>query len=137
MNKVPRSWSKKNDEVLEFDRTLPELDECHYLIQKMIEQAVRDFISLEKSTVLAEQFDYQTACGFLFDDSYRVQWGEEEKSLQDLLDCINLDIEWMRKKAIEAKEKKLKKIRLKQAQTRKKLNAKNRLSLRTNGVRSQ
>lgn len=113
---MPRLRAKnsvKDEEVGDFYRSLPEVDECRYLIQKIIEQAVRDFIALEKSTSATEHYSYETACGFLFDDNYRVNWGGEEKSFQDLLDFIDLDAAWVRKKTLESREKKLKRISFK------------------------
>ena len=51
---------------------LPELDECRYLILKIIEQAVRDYISLEDSSAPIDQYFYNTAYRFLFDDRYKI-----------------------------------------------------------------
>jgi len=109
-----KNTEKQEDEVLDFYRSLPEVDECRFLIKKVVEQAVRDYSALEHSTSASEQFDYQTAVGFLFDDSYRVNWGGQEMSLQDLLDWVDLEAEWVRKKAKQAKERRIKKALLKQ-----------------------
>ena len=72
------------------------LDECRALISKMIEYAVRDYMSFGKSQIPKEKELHMFAEAFLFDDSYRVDWGGNEKSLQDLLEIIDVEVEWFR-----------------------------------------
>jgi len=95
------------------ESSLPNIDECRYLILKIIEQAVRDYISLDGSDVLAEQALFATAEGFLFDDDYQIHWGDEEKTLCDLLDFLDIDIDWFRERVEIAKERKLKGFKIK------------------------
>lgn len=111
-----KNTAQQEEEILDFHRSIPEIDECRFLIKKVVEQAVRDYSSLEHSTSASEQFDYQTAVGFLFDDNYRVNWGGQEMSLQDLLDWVDLEAEWVRKKAKQAKERRLRKALLKKSE---------------------
>ena len=74
----------------------PNIEECRFYLIKMIEQAVRDFCSLHNAELPAEQVLWQEAKGFIFDDSYRVMWGEQEMSFEDILDILDLDIHWFR-----------------------------------------
>ena len=83
----------------------PSLDECRFLILKIVEQAVRDFLSLEHASSSSEKEYYQTACEFIFNDRYRIDYGGEEKSLQDVLDLIDADIEWFRENVVKLKDK--------------------------------
>lgn len=73
-----------------------ELDECRALICKMIEYAVRDYVSFMHSKLPKEQELFLFAEAFIYDDSYRVDWGGEEKSLQDFLEIIGTEVEWFR-----------------------------------------
>ena len=122
MSKACSKSTKQN--IADFYRSVPEIDECRYLIKKVLEQAVRDFIAFEHSKVASEIYDYQTAACFLFDDSYTISWGDGEMSLQDLLDWVDIEVEWVRKKVFEAKKRKQKRFSLKKTirQRRKKEN---------------
>jgi hypothetical protein len=77
----------------------------------MIDQTIRDYIGLERSITPIEQWHHATATCFLFEDGYRINWGGEEKSLQDLLDILDLDMNWVRERIQKLKEKKQKEIR--------------------------
>ena len=87
------------------DYPQPEIDECKYLILKIIEQAIRDFISLSKSSAPVEHGYYETACEFLFNDDYRIDYGDEEKSLRELLDILDIDLVWFRERIVKLKDK--------------------------------
>jgi len=112
--KCAKNTVKDTNDSVDFCRSLPEIDECRFLIKKVIEQAVRDFAALEEAKSSSEQADYQTAYGFLFDDDYRINWGGEEMSLQDLLDWVDLEADWVRKKAVTAKHRRQQKVLLRQ-----------------------
>ena len=74
------------------------LDECKKIISKMIEQTVRDYVGLEKSPEPVNQRTWLEASCFLFEEEYRVDWGGDEKSLEDFLGILNIDIDWFREK---------------------------------------
>lgn len=88
-------------------QSLPHIDECRHLILKIIEQAVRDFLSLGQSNAPIEQQYYETACQMIFDDDYMVDYGGEEKSLQDLLDIVDLEVDWLREQVVRQKDKRI------------------------------
>jgi len=94
-------------------RSLPELDECRYLILKIVEQSVRDYLSLEFSDAPIEQYYYDTAIDFIFDDDYVIDYGSEDKSLNDLLDILDLNIRWFREKISILKENKVREFDIK------------------------
>lgn len=131
-----KNTGKRDEETIDFHRSIPELDECRFLIKKVIEQAVRDFAALEDAVSSSEQSDYQTACGFLFDDDYHINWGGQEMSLQDLLDWVDLEAEWVRKKALLAKERRKQKALVKQEAKRREHEQKRKggVSSRVDGV---
>ena len=136
---MSKQRAKNTDqESLDFHRSIPEIDECRFLVKKVIEQAVRDFAALENAESSGDQLDYQTACGFLFDDDYRISWGGEEMSLQDLLDWVDLDAEWVRKKALLAKERRKEKVakrqEIKDKENDTKQDGEDGVSSRVNGV---
>lgn len=86
-------------------KPLPKLDECRALITRMIEQTVRDYLSLAGSTDPQEQMWFESSECFLFEDEYRVMWGDEEKSLEDFLNILGIDIDWFRQKVLVEKKK--------------------------------
>lgn len=85
--------------------SLPFIDECKRLILKIIEQAIRDYISLEHARAPIEKYYYETACEFLFNEEYTIDYGGEDKTMRDLLDILDLDIDWIRYRANRAKKK--------------------------------
>ena len=98
-------------DIIHLKYTLPHTDECKHLIYKIIFQAIRDFFNLKHSALLQDQFDYNTACEFLFDDTYTIDYGGTDKSFKDLLDILDMDIVWLREKIIAEKNIRLVKLR--------------------------
>ena len=86
---------------------LPQIDECRLLILKMIEQAVRDYLSLENNAAPIDRFYYESACKFLFDNSFVVNYGGVEKTLEDFLDILDIDLRWFREQVVRIKNKKI------------------------------
>jgi hypothetical protein len=99
------------------------IEECKYLLLKIVEQAVRDYCSLQWADVPYRDFHWHTAKDFLFDDEYYIQWGELELSLDMIGEVIDLDVDWVRRKAKERLElsivKREKKLLRKQQQKKK------------------
>jgi hypothetical protein len=83
------------------------LDECKLIIIKTINQAIHDYLTLSYSIKPIEQLCYKAATQFLFNNKYKIQYGHSEKSLNDLLEIISLDINWVRKKVIYLKNKRI------------------------------
>ena len=98
-------WSEEN--------YVPQIDECRYLILKIVEQAVRDYLTLENSKAPIDRVYFETAQGFLFDDDYRIQWGDMIVSFNDMLDFLDLDIDWFRGEAKILKARKEKEFEMK------------------------
>lgn len=90
----------------------PPLDECRYLILKIIEQAVRDYLSLGQSIAPIEQYYYETACEFIFNDTYTIDYGGKDKTLQDLLDIVDISLPWFRQRVIRLKDQKIRQERI-------------------------
>ncbi len=86
----------------------PQHDECKFLLMKVVEQAVRDFINLEFSTIPIEKVYYESATGFLFDTDYRIDYGGHEMSFSDVLDCLDMEAIWFREQVSKLKERKRK-----------------------------
>ena len=84
--------------------SLPHPDECRLIILKLIEQTIRDYLSLEHATTTSEKWYFNTAECFLFEDEYRIDWGGEDRSLRDFLDLLDIDIVWFREKVLKKKE---------------------------------
>jgi hypothetical protein len=76
----------------------PDDEECKFLLLKVIEQAVRDFISFADSTEPELVEICLEARSFLFDDDYYIDWGEQELNLATIMDILDIDIEWFRSK---------------------------------------
>lgn len=86
----------------------PKQDECRLLMIKIVEQAVRDFTNLEDSLVPIEQQYYCTASGLIFNDSYRVDYGGQDMSFEDMLNILFDDsdgeVKWARKKILRLRD---------------------------------
>ena len=76
----------------------PNMEECRFLVLKVVEQAVRDYISLFGSNSNSEKTLWDTAKGFIFDDEYRIMWGDKETSTEDLLHYVDIDISYLRER---------------------------------------
>jgi len=87
--------------------SLPLADECRYLILKIIEQAVRDYLALENNSAPIDRFYYETACRFLFDNDYTIDYGGVERNLQGLLNILDIDISWFRERVVKLKDIKI------------------------------
>lgn len=73
---------------------------------KVIEQSIRDYINLEKCVVPIEVQHFESARDFLFDDDYKIQYGEREMGLVDILHVLGLEADWFREKVKWLKESK-------------------------------
>jgi len=76
----------------------PRLDECRFLILKIIEQSIRDYIALYQIESQPEYGDWITAKDFLFDDTYKINWGDQDISLLELCEIVNMDLLYLRKR---------------------------------------
>lgn len=76
----------------------PDIEEAKFLMLKVLEQAIRDYISLEKVNIPNSNMLWEQARDFLFEDDYCISWGEMVITLTDLLDILDMDIEWVRMK---------------------------------------
>lgn len=76
----------------------PTQKQCEYLMLKVLEHAVREYITLYQSESSHDQMVWALARDFLFDDTYRFTWGKWELSFKDFLDILDLDADWTRRK---------------------------------------
>jgi len=74
------------------------IEECRFLILKVIEQTTRDYLSLFGSEFTNDQQIWLTAVDFIFDTSYRIRWGDMELSLEDLLGIVDIDVAYFRER---------------------------------------
>ena len=89
--------------VVSFDLNdyIPDPEECRFLILKIVEQSVRDYLSLFGSDLSNDKHHWETAAGFIFDPEYMIIWGDTDISLEDLLDIVDINISYFRKRIIE------------------------------------
>jgi len=80
---------------------LPDIEECRFLILKVVEQAVRDYLSLFGSNLPNDIATWETAVGFIFDEDYKIMWGNLELSQEDLLGIVDIDVKWFRERMLE------------------------------------
>ncbi len=99
----PHTWGNVTFELEYF---VPQQDECQFLLMKVVEQSVRDYINLEHSTIPIEQQYHTTATGFIFDDDYRIDCGGLIMSFEDVLSTLNSEVDWFRQKVRRLKETK-------------------------------
>jgi hypothetical protein len=86
--------------VEEEDQYLVHGDETNIIFLKIIEQSIRDYFNLSKSIVPIEIQYFESASGFLFDDDYFIHWGDYEISLENILNYLQIDVDWFRKKLL-------------------------------------
>lgn len=79
----------------------------------MIEQAIRDYLTLDKSSAPIERLYYLSACEFLFDDDYVVEWGGADKTLKEWLELLDIELVWFRERILKLKDSKHRQINLK------------------------
>lgn len=71
-------------------------EQARFLLLKVIEQAVRDYTTMSDSTVPSERLTWESARDFMYDDEYRIDWGDWALNLEELLDILDVDIRWFR-----------------------------------------
>lgn len=106
MNDRYDKWYKdKNIDIYLSDYVLEE-DDARFIILKVLDQSIRDYITLYNAVSQKEKEDWETANLFLFENDYTIDWGEWEITPTELLDLVDVNIEWVRdqtKKKLEDK----------------------------------
>lgn len=74
----------------------PHEDECKYLLLKILEQSIRDYVNLDRADSTVEKQYFETAREFLFNDEYWIDYGGVDFNLQSVLDVLDIGIEWFR-----------------------------------------
>ena len=75
---------------------LPNIEECRFILIKIIEQAVRDLVAFKDAEELDLIEIHKEAEDFIFKNDYFILWGNEELNLQMILDILDIDIDWFR-----------------------------------------
>lgn len=88
-------------------------DESKILILKIIEQAIKDYLTLENRVGPIDQFNFESAREFLFNDEYKIRYGIYNFNLEELTHFLGLNIEWIRDKARYYKSNNVKRVRSK------------------------
>ena len=79
----------------------PNYEECKIVILKIIEQASRDYLTLYNAKSPTLQYLWETARQFIFDDNYLIDWGNKTITPSNLLDIVDINIQWLRRKMQE------------------------------------
>lgn len=95
------TWHEAGSARFYLENYLPDIEECKFLLLKMVEQAVRDFVSFADSDEPELIEICKEARDFLFEDEYFIEWGGRELNLQIIMDILDIDLEWFRKKTRE------------------------------------
>jgi len=77
------------------------IEEARFILLKIVEQAIRDYVSLFNSELATEQQYWETAKDFIFDDEYTIAWGEVDLTFESVLNILDLDVSWVRKETRE------------------------------------
>lgn len=77
----------------------PNDQESRFLLLKVVEQAMNDYANLEGSEIPYADLLWQSARDFIFDDKYWIYWGDMEFSLEDILDILEINLNWVRRTA--------------------------------------
>lgn len=92
-------WHQTGDVKFYLSDYTPNLEECNFLLLKVVEQTVRDFISLADTNEPELAEVCKEARDFIFDDEYYIDWGERQLNLPMILEILGIDIDWFRAKA--------------------------------------
>tara|TARA_Y100000310_G_C20637076_1_gene791759 strand:+ start:541 stop:900 length:360 start_codon:yes stop_codon:yes gene_type:complete len=80
---------------------LPNQEECKIIILKIVEQASRDYLALHNAGSPALKYAWETAKDFIFTENYLIDWGGQDVTPRYLLDLVDINIEWLRRKMKE------------------------------------
>lgn len=80
---------------------MPDKEQYRYLMLKVLEQAVRDYIALIDSTVPNERLLWEEARDFIFKEDYAIMWGDMELTTTAFLDILDIDIKWAREQTMK------------------------------------
>lgn len=97
-----------DDYDVKVNRTEPKLDECKTLLLHVIKQAVDDYRAFKDKTREDHQEIWVTASGFIFDDNYYIDWGDQQLNLDQICDFVGLEVNWVRNRISQQLEVKLK-----------------------------
>lgn len=89
-------WYDLGNVKFYLEQYLPNIQECRFLLTKVIEQAINDYCNLEGSDIPNAEQLWFDARDFLFDEDYWICWGDLELNLEDICDILDLDVEWIR-----------------------------------------
>lgn len=84
---------------------LPDIEECRILMLKILEQTVRDFVTLDPEKSSNDTNIWESARSFLFDDDYYFMWGDQEITTETFLDILDLNIHWIRSYVLKKRKK--------------------------------
>lgn len=82
-----------------------EYDDAVAIIGKVINQVKIDYLNLDKSNDPRDLEAWKIARDFIFDDEYCVDWGGEEKTVEELLAIKGIELEYFRMKMRQKKAK--------------------------------
>ena len=94
-------WHTYNGINFYLSEYIPDIEECRVLILKVVEQAIRDYITLADQIPKGKRELWETARDFIFDDDYFIFWGDKELNLEELLQNVDLEIEYLRRSATQ------------------------------------
>jgi hypothetical protein len=92
-------WYKIGDVDFYLSDFFPNPQEIKIIFLKLIEQAIRDYTSLEEVDLIAAQELWESARDFLFDDDYYMNWGEREINLEMIAEILDIELDWLRDQA--------------------------------------
>jgi hypothetical protein len=95
------------DETIEPEEYSVHIDETRILFLKIIEQSIRDYINLSKSSIPIENQYFDSAKAFLLDDNHYIEWGSYQINLDEILHYLNIDRGWFDRR-LEALTEKVK-----------------------------
>jgi hypothetical protein len=93
------TWHQAGNVKFFLSDYIPDPEECKFLLLKVVEQSVRDFVSLADSIEPELRETCKEARDFIFDDEYYIDWGDKQLNLPMILELLEIDTEWFRDKA--------------------------------------
>jgi hypothetical protein len=75
------------------------LEDTKLLLFKVVEQAIRDYCTVNALPGTRQYWYWETARDFIFSDDYFIEWGDSQFNLDMVCEIIGVDIDWLRMKS--------------------------------------
>ena len=99
------AWHTVGEKKFYLEPFVLDIEESKFLLYKVVEQAIQDYVLLTWSNISYKDLLWTTARDFIFEDDYFIDWGEFVFNLETICEILDLDVDWIRRKSEERFER--------------------------------